>query len=262
MSTPIEKAKLIIAQRFRESLSLERLSGEVGWSKYHFLRVFKQETGTTPKEYVNTVRLEHAAHMLRMFPEASMTDIAFESGFSSPSVFSRSFRKMFDMSPVAFKAQLPNTSSAKPVSTIPISYLERKVLQVEASNLVVEQLNKGFSRMASSDGYSGKLYGVFIDAPMHKRPEESRYYMGIEQQDGGRQLSYEIDSGYYTHLDIFGDFQQVVQSIVDFKENRIDPSPYSIDSLVGFEVLQFDPANGPFDYLSTKRKIFIKVKRG
>jgi hypothetical protein len=100
-----------------------------------------------------------------------------------------------------------------------------------------------------------------MDAPMHKKLEESRYYFGSEQSSDHQQLCYVIDSGYYTYLNIKGDFQQVIKMIVDFKENFIDPSPYEIESLIGFEIINFNSEPREFDYFLVSRRLYIKVKR-
>lgn len=264
MNRQVEKAKLIIAKKFREGLSLNDLSEEVGLSKFHFQRLFKKETGSTPSNYINTVRLEHASHMIKMYPQANLTDIAFETGFSSPSVFSRSFKNKFNSSPVAYKKKLyvnyclPSKSKS---NNLPICYMDGKTIQVEASNLLIENLNSGLKRVISDEEYAGKIYGIFMDAPMHKKLEESRYYFGSEQSSDHQQLCYVIDSGYYTYLNIKGDFQQVIKMIVDFKENFIDPSPYEIESLIGFEIINFNSEPREFDYFLVSRRLYIKVKR-
>lgn len=264
MSNSIEKAKLIIAKNFRDRVSLDYLSKEVGLSKFHFLRVFKNEIGTTPHEYINTVRLEHACHMLNLYPQVNLTDIAFEAGFSSPSVFSRSFRNKFDTSPIAYKKKLHKNKSNPTISksaNLPICYMERKTIRVESSNLIIDNLNNGFKGVVSSDGYAGKIHGIFMDAPMHKELEDSRYYFGVECASNNTQLSYDLDSGYYTFLDVKGDFHKVIKMIVDFKETMIDTSPYEIDSLIAYEIINFKSDSDKFNYFSVNRRLFIKIKR-
>lgn len=264
MNSPVEKAKLIIARNFREAMSLEELAAEIGLSKFHFHRVFRRETGVTPHDYILAIRLDHAAHMIVMYPQASLTDIAFETGFSSPSVFSRAFKARFGQSPLAYRKQMqPTTGRSLPEQpgTLPLTFFDRKLLRVEATNLIRGNINPGMQRVVAGNGYNGKIYGIFMDAPMHKKPEESRYYFGAEHEFGEASLTYEIENGYYTYLDIQGDFSAVVQRIVEFKETQIDPSPYEIESLVGFEMIAFKGHAADFDYFSVPRRIFIKVKR-
>jgi AraC-like DNA-binding protein len=59
--------------------------------------------GTTPSAYITRARLEWAAESLRLFPERSVTDIAFAVGFNDSSYFSRCFRKHFGVSPRAWR---------------------------------------------------------------------------------------------------------------------------------------------------------------
>jgi AraC family transcriptional regulator len=87
-----------IRQNLDGDLSLDALSSVGCFSKFHFHRVFKSITDETVNEMVVRMRLERAANLLRSVPKLSITAAAAEAGFSSLSVFSRSFRKHFGVS--------------------------------------------------------------------------------------------------------------------------------------------------------------------
>ncbi len=87
-----------------EELSVEQLAGVAHFSPYHFHRVFSSMTGETLGAFVARLRIEHAASRLAAQPRRAITDIALESGFTSPSSFSRAFRETYGMTPSDWRA--------------------------------------------------------------------------------------------------------------------------------------------------------------
>jgi AraC family transcriptional regulator len=83
-------------------LSLSAMSGVVGVSKRHFLRAFKEATGTTPHRFVLRLRIEEAKRWLIETDEA-MTDIALAAGFGSSQQFATSFRSATGVTPSSFR---------------------------------------------------------------------------------------------------------------------------------------------------------------
>lgn len=96
-----------IEEHYMEDLDLDTLAESVGFSKYHFLRLFKQYTGTTLGEYTTLYRLKVAEKLL-CDPNISITDVAAQSGFSSISTFNRIFKQYKKCSPSEYR--LHNTS--------------------------------------------------------------------------------------------------------------------------------------------------------
>lgn len=71
-------------------------------SKHHFLRVFERITGSSPLNYRNNIRLEHAAEML-IEEKLSVEEIGVLTGFSSASYFSYAFKKKYGVSPKKYQ---------------------------------------------------------------------------------------------------------------------------------------------------------------
>ena len=80
-----------------QELPVEALAEQVFLSKYHFMRLFKAETGTTVHAYIRQKRLMHAARLIREGVPAAKA--AAESGFGDYSAFHRAFREVFGTSP-------------------------------------------------------------------------------------------------------------------------------------------------------------------
>jgi AraC family transcriptional regulator len=85
-----------------EPLRLRDLARAALLSPYHFHRVFQALIGATPAEFVQRLRLEKALGLLARPRPPSLTAIAMACGFSSPSDFSRCFKRRFGAAPSAF----------------------------------------------------------------------------------------------------------------------------------------------------------------
>jgi AraC family transcriptional regulator len=90
---------------FSCDLSLQALANESGYSRVHFVRMFKAATGYTPHNYLLNLRLERARELLKN-PSPSLIDIALDCGFSSHSHMSRLFHKSVGVTPSAYRRSL------------------------------------------------------------------------------------------------------------------------------------------------------------
>ena len=91
-----------IDNNLQGDLSLLALSQISGYSEYHFHRIFHALTGRTLREYVLERRIYSAANRL-LYEDRSITQIAYDSGFSSSSSFIRSFKNCFGCSPSSYR---------------------------------------------------------------------------------------------------------------------------------------------------------------
>ncbi|MDD7972734.1 AraC family transcriptional regulator [Roseinatronobacter alkalisoli] len=93
-----------LRENLLESLSEPELAALTGQSQSAFSRSFRRHTGTTLVRYRNQMRIDLACHMLLSDPEARVSDICFDVGFSNLSNFNRQFLKLKKMSPSEFRA--------------------------------------------------------------------------------------------------------------------------------------------------------------
>lgn len=98
----VERAITYIGEHYSENIPIERLSAMSGLSVYYFIRVFRQETGYTPHEYIISRRMASARYLLKC-TELTTKEICFSTGFSSESVFCNAFRKLHGMSPQSYR---------------------------------------------------------------------------------------------------------------------------------------------------------------
>ncbi len=103
----IEKAKEYITSNFTSDISLTEIASYSNVSLFHFSRIFKTFTSSSPHQFLLTLRLQHAEMLLRntTLPAA---DIAFNSGFNSVEYFTAAFRQKFNASPIQFRQTNPS----------------------------------------------------------------------------------------------------------------------------------------------------------
>ncbi len=78
-------------------------ASELGLSRTLLFTKLKGITGQTPNEFILSVRLRHAMTRLKADLRTSVAEVAYDTGFSSPSYFIRCFRKKFGMTPTAYR---------------------------------------------------------------------------------------------------------------------------------------------------------------
>jgi len=99
----VEKALSYINENLCEDLTVDLLAEQVFLSKYHFMRLFKAQTGSTVHAYVRQRRLLNAARLIR--DGISANKAAADSGFSDYSTFHRAFKESFGVSPGQLKGR-------------------------------------------------------------------------------------------------------------------------------------------------------------
>lgn len=94
-------ADFVLADLGRD-LTLEAMAEQVGFSPYHFARLFRQTTGESPHQFVLRQRIEKAQSLLRE-TDAPLADIALESGFANQSHLTRIFKRYLGLTPKAYR---------------------------------------------------------------------------------------------------------------------------------------------------------------
>lgn len=97
------RAMAYMRENLHLPLTLASIADEVSLSRYHFLRVFSQQTGETPHRYLTRLRVERACDELRRTAK-SMTQIASRCGFAGNSQLAKAFRREIGLSPSAYRA--------------------------------------------------------------------------------------------------------------------------------------------------------------
>lgn len=100
--------QILLAQQwlethFRQQINLSTVAADVGMSMRNFTRRFQNATGESPTQYLQRVRIEAAKDMLR-HKSISISEVAFEVGYSDLSHFSQIFSRYEGCLPHQFRA--------------------------------------------------------------------------------------------------------------------------------------------------------------
>ncbi|HMQ64414.1 MAG TPA: AraC family transcriptional regulator [Flavilitoribacter sp.] len=96
-----------IRDNLDKPLTIEELSGKAYMSESNFHRVFKNETGISPVDFINNERIKLAASLLQD-PNMKIKEVYMACGFDSRSYFNRVFKRKKRLSPKAFQVKATN----------------------------------------------------------------------------------------------------------------------------------------------------------
>lgn len=99
----INKVLIFIEENLHAELSLHTISNVACYSPFHLHRLFKAVTNETLNLYITRKRIERTAMMLIHNKEYSIAEIASKYGFKNNSTFSRTFKKVYGLSPLEFR---------------------------------------------------------------------------------------------------------------------------------------------------------------
>ncbi len=111
-----------VDEHYAEPLTLEQAAEYVGFSKFHFTRLFKEYTGVTFYDHLLNRRIQAAQELLGT--DRPVTDISYMTGFHSLASFSRSFKQITGFSPSEYRRyaeQYDNRRYSKSIIKLPIS---------------------------------------------------------------------------------------------------------------------------------------------
>jgi two-component system, sensor histidine kinase ChiS len=90
--------KIIFSKFESPELTVENLADDMATNRSHFQRKIKSITGFSPSELIKIIRLEKAKEFL-VSKKGNVTEVAYMSGFSSQSYFTKCFGEYFKISP-------------------------------------------------------------------------------------------------------------------------------------------------------------------
>jgi len=104
------RAKDLADARYSEPLEVDDLARAAGLSKAHFSREFRRTFGESPYVYLLTRRLERAAALLRN-TDRSVAEVCLDVGLQGVGSFTTSFKRMYGMTPTAYRESFPPAAS-------------------------------------------------------------------------------------------------------------------------------------------------------
>ena len=104
----VKKALLNIQQSFLDPPAIVDLADSLNISVNHFIRLFKTMVGSTPKQYIQNLRLHQALSLMKNDPSIPIAEIASRSGFDDNNYFSRVFKEKVGISPSHYLKSIEN----------------------------------------------------------------------------------------------------------------------------------------------------------
>lgn len=101
----VSRVQLHIQTHFDEELSLEQAAGMVRLSPFYFSKVFKQHAGTNFVDYVNRIRIDRAAELLRE-GRFSIKEISARVGYTDANYFARMFKRRMGETPSSYRHRI------------------------------------------------------------------------------------------------------------------------------------------------------------
>jgi AraC-like DNA-binding protein len=114
------QAKLYIDKNFADKIDLSNIAGEACFSKFHFIRLFKNIYGKTPHHYLTEVRIERAKILLK--ENTSIAEVGSGVGFESMTSFTALFKRLVGTTPSVYQQRLfkrKTDIAAMPLKFIP-----------------------------------------------------------------------------------------------------------------------------------------------
>jgi AraC family transcriptional regulator, regulatory protein of adaptative response / methylphosphotriester-DNA alkyltransferase methyltransferase len=109
----VRSVMVYLAENYKVNLTLEDISSHIGVSPYYLERLFKKETLETPRTYLEKIRIDKAAFLLKSTGLTNL-DICYEVGFQSPSNFYRVFRRMKNCTPSEYRNRVSKEEVDEP----------------------------------------------------------------------------------------------------------------------------------------------------
>ncbi|NLU25135.1 MAG: helix-turn-helix transcriptional regulator [Clostridiales bacterium] len=107
-----------IENHFKEALTLDMLSELAHLNKYYMVHIFTREYGVSPINYLIACRIQESLHLLEK-TDHPLSRISHMLGFSSPSYFSQSFRRLQGISPMEFRKRCRDSEGQPAPEPVP-----------------------------------------------------------------------------------------------------------------------------------------------
>jgi AraC-like DNA-binding protein len=120
------RAKLFIDDNFSSNIDLNKIADEACFSKFHFVRLFKDIYGRTPHQYLTYVRIEKAKEYLD--EGETVAYACFKVGFDSISSFTGLFKRRTGRTPRQYqidRQSFRESVAAEPLNHIPSCFAEK-----------------------------------------------------------------------------------------------------------------------------------------
>lgn len=184
-----------IDQHLESRLDLETLARQAHFSSFHFHRQFRAYSGYTLSRLVQLLRLKKASRILALNRSRRISEVALDCGFESPESFSRSFRKVLELSPSAFRQnpdwsrwvslfRMPTLPRRTPMNVKIVDFPETMiaVLEHHGPEPQIYRTVQKFIEWRQANGIGpdqGETYSLHYSDPLSTLPEDYRQDIAV-----------------------------------------------------------------------------------
>lgn len=111
---PMASVLRYVDENIEQEIDFRRLAEQQHYSFDRFRHIFKDRTGLSPHQYVIRARIEKAKFLLKLNPDASLTEVSFSCGFSSSSHFTKAFRSTVGITPSEYTQKKLKSTNDQP----------------------------------------------------------------------------------------------------------------------------------------------------
>ncbi|WP_027624470.1 AraC family transcriptional regulator [Clostridium lundense] len=183
----LEKAIMYIEENLNEDLKAEDVAKSIGYSYYHFTRLFEGLLGEPIGNYIRKRRITKAAQDL-IYTDKKIIDIALDFQFKSPEAFTRAFKKIYDTSPTEYRKNRIDVLKGNK------KYIDNERLKHILNNITIQPVTKVIpevkvigikGKTTLKDNLLPDLWNAFNmnSSKIINKAEPLKYY-GICENDG------------------------------------------------------------------------------
>jgi AraC family transcriptional regulator len=145
-----------ITNHIETDINIDEISNDLGISKYHFHRIFKEQMGTNIYATIKSIRLQKASNLLITNKYSTITEIANMCGYSSQTSFIRAFKARFEQTPKLWRKggykeysnKILSSSQAASLSKADFSHLRPKIVKTKKKKAYYIR-QKGYNHQAA-----------------------------------------------------------------------------------------------------------------
>ncbi len=157
----VQRMQDYIETHLYDEITLADLARASLFSPWYSHRMFAQQLGMTPAEYIRKLRLSKSALKLRD-SKCKIADVAFETGFGSVDGYQRAFQKEFSCNPREY-AQNPVPLYLFTPYGIKFRYTERKYTMENVKNVFVQAIDKPARKVIIKRGVKADEYWAYCE---------------------------------------------------------------------------------------------------
>ncbi|MGN9906950.1 helix-turn-helix transcriptional regulator [Phytohabitans sp. LJ34] len=107
----LRMAKDAMDRDWSSPIDLDTVAAHAGYSRYHFVRLFRAAYGETPGQYLSRRRIERAQELLRS-ANLTVTEVCMLVGFTSLGTFCTRFKQIVGVTPTEFRREARQGAAA------------------------------------------------------------------------------------------------------------------------------------------------------